>query len=384
MDDEVQETNLDEVEVDDEGNLSRSSQYDMDKDGVHQPLRSDKEKYAADVHERGDGLSRREREALERRQRDKDGYTGDGTAEESAGMDNLKQNSVRRRHSFTLAVERGDREDEDSDSSGSYLGLEAYPELTSAVAARSFGPPRPADPPSGLGAGHELHDIELSVIDPAASDVHSVERGEQPSHSKRYDRSLCGLVDLSVRFLRNSSPEKLAIFFAIVAIVVGVLLLCGLLPASFVYVEYYELALAKNRITGRVNRNEVYYPGCYLLTPATELIRFQGTAHILDLKEELRTSDRLPFYLGISLQYFIKRDQLGLLHRDYEHNYFDVVKSMVVSTLKNEAGKFSLDNFRLNRSLVEQELKEALSYRLGEWAGLNTDPEGSGEMGSGG
>ena len=57
-------------------------------------------------------------------------------------------------------------------------------------------------------------------------------------------------------------------------------------------------------------------------------------------------------------------DELGLLFTNYEHNYESVIETVVISTVKNEAVKFSLDNFRLNRSMVEQKFKQALAYRL--------------------
>lgn len=67
-----------------------------------------------------------------------------------------------------------------------------------------------------------------------------------------------------------------------------------------------QMALLRNTISGRVDRQRTYYPGCYLLVPGSELIRFRGTAHTLDLTMEVRTSDSQALNLTLSLQYFIK------------------------------------------------------------------------------
>ena len=57
-------------------------------------------------------------------------------------------------------------------------------------------------------------------------------------------------------------------------------------------------------------------------------------------------------------------EELGLLFTKYEQNYAGVIDTVVVSTMKNEAVKYSLDSFRLNRSTVEEGLKQALARRL--------------------
>lgn len=72
------------------------------------------------------------------------------------------------------------------------------------------------------------------------------------------------------------------------------------------FIFVLQLALARSYISGRVNRERTFYPGCYLLTPDTDLIRFEGTAHFLDLALSVSTSDRLSFGLNVTLQYFIK------------------------------------------------------------------------------
>lgn len=354
-DNAVQETCLDEVEVDDDGNLKPSEHHDTDTktygDESLQPLnRGDSEQASAAGN--SDVLSSRERQSFKRRQSEKDEYAREGTPEEYIPM--------------VVAHE----DDELSNSSGSYLGLgkETYPELSAARAVGSLSGASVHDAERQSGE-IVMHDNELSVYNgpdaSSAADAHTVEQGDPPPPKKEYCGNLSGLLDLIITFFTKSSPQKLAIFFAIVAVIVGLLLMLGLLPTSFIYIEYHQLALAKNTVTGTVDRDNVYYPGCYLLTPAFELIHFQGSAHTLDLNVEISTSDRLAFHLGVSLQYFIKPSQLGMLHRDYEKKYHNVVEMMVISTIKNEGSKFSLDHYRLSRLDVEEDFRQALAYKLG-------------------
>ncbi|KAK7113030.1 hypothetical protein V1264_012393 [Littorina saxatilis] len=356
------ETSLDAVEIDKDGNIRRTcsasdpgqldemetdldavevNAVDVDEDGnlrIHSAEKllntSSSGKDSPSDSENVDGLSAEERRSLERTRFLKQQYSRQGTHEEAKGM---------------LAV--------GSDDVGDGTGSAAHHAQGASI------------------QGHDLHDIELSVFrqgraeenHPSGSgpSLESVERGE--TQKPRPD-SISGWVlrflEIIRDFFKNMSPKRLAIFVALGVVVIGIGLTFGLVPASFVYIEYHELALAKNRVTGKVNRDNVYYPGCYLLTPETELLRFKGTAHIVKQKLELYTSDQLTVELGLSLQYFIKPEELGALFTNYERKYEDVVDAVIRSTVKNEAGKYSLDNFRLNRSVVEQDFRRSIAFRL--------------------
>ncbi|PVD39103.1 hypothetical protein C0Q70_01731 [Pomacea canaliculata] len=125
-----------------------------------------------------------------------------------------------------------------------------------------------------------------------------------------------------------------------------------------------RMALLRNTISGRVDRQRTYYPGCYLLVPGSELIRFRGTAHTLDLTMEVRTSDSLALNLTLSLQYFINGEELGVLHSEYEHEYEDVVRSVVVAQTRVTAVHFSLRDFWWQRAVVERAFYTHLSNKL--------------------
>lgn len=67
-----------------------------------------------------------------------------------------------------------------------------------------------------------------------------------------------------------------------------------------------QIALARSKLTGRVDRSQTIYPGCYLMFPDTELIRFQATGHQLRVDAHISSSEGLAVRLQLALQYFIK------------------------------------------------------------------------------
>lgn len=69
--------------------------------------------------------------------------------------------------------------------------------------------------------------------------------------------------------------------------------------------------------------------------------------------------------VGLARSFLCRPEELGDLYRDFEDNYRDTVKAITTSTIKNEAVKFSLDEYRLNRSFVEERFKSVIFDRLG-------------------
>ncbi|XP_076455532.1 uncharacterized protein LOC143290122 isoform X2 [Babylonia areolata] len=344
-DDGVQETCLDDIKVDEEGNLSfpecsaDEAETDVDAVGVDEDgnlrIHSASRLLYMDESENQSEKDSDDGCSAEGQSRDRRHHAGDGTPEEEMGM---------------LAMDSSTMEPTGENSSDAEPS--EHVDDLGGIELTVFERPRPGDAGNGSQQG--------------APSLHYLERGggdgqdggkEGQSESKRRSR-LRRLLDIA------GDSKNTPVIAAVAIIVIGVLLTVGLLPASFVYVEYYELALAKSRVSGKVNRDDVYYPGCHLLTPDVELIRFQGTAHHVEKHLEIFTSDGLPFSLGITLQYFIKPQELGQLFTNYAQDYRPVVDSMIGSTIQNAGVVFSLDNFRLNRSHVERTLKEAVALTL--------------------
>ncbi|KAL8616086.1 hypothetical protein ACOMHN_064636 [Nucella lapillus] len=137
-----------------------------------------------------------------------------------------------------------------------------------------------------------------------------------------------------------------------------------LIPQSIVYVEYYQMALARSRVTGRVDRGRTLYGGCYVLFPDTELVVFKSTAHHLHSQLGVSSADGLALGLQVSLQYFLKGEELGQLHVQYGEQYEAVVRSVVESEVKNSVVNFTLSQYRLHRKTLEHVIHRRLALRL--------------------
>ncbi|XP_076459148.1 uncharacterized protein LOC143292587 [Babylonia areolata] len=146
----------------------------------------------------------------------------------------------------------------------------------------------------------------------------------------------------------------------------GVLLLVILLPMSFSGVEYYEFAFKRQKSTGSVNTDEVYSGGKYLIGPDFTFKTFKASAHFESLSDvSVFTSDKLEVKLDVSFQYFLKKEDLAILHRNYDLYYEKVIRTSAIDALKGEAPNFNTREFITNRKVLEAALFKAVRERLG-------------------
>uniref|UniRef100_A0A0L8H4J5 Band 7 domain-containing protein n=1 Tax=Octopus bimaculoides TaxID=37653 RepID=A0A0L8H4J5_OCTBM len=81
-------------------------------------------------------------------------------------------------------------------------------------------------------------------------------------------------------------------------IVIGLLLLIILLPLSFSYLDYYQMGVVKNKVTGSVSLDRVYSNGRYLIGPSHEFKVFKADAHVEYINNiRVFTSDKLEVSL---------------------------------------------------------------------------------------
>ncbi|RUS84307.1 hypothetical protein EGW08_007951 [Elysia chlorotica] len=169
---------------------------------------------------------------------------------------------------------------------------------------------------------------------------------------------------LGILALVQGSPTRKLIVLFTVLFCLGLLLLVILLPKSFVYVEYHQYALSKNTWTEAVDYSTVYDGGCYLLAPQDELIRFDATAHFVQQSLDVSDDTGLSIEIDITLQYFLKRDEVPRLFQKYHHGYYKVINSLVESAVKNVAVKFTLEQYRLHRQKVEADILTSIRQTL--------------------
>ncbi|GAB1598726.1 uncharacterized protein LOC115228206 isoform X2 [Argonauta hians] len=149
-------------------------------------------------------------------------------------------------------------------------------------------------------------------------------------------------------------------------IVIGLLLLVILLPLSFSYLDYYELGVVRNKITGSVSLDRVYSSGRYLIGPANQFKKFKADAHIENIRNiRVFTSDKLEVGLSGSFQYFLRLHELKFLHQKYDIYYKDKVIKEAYEAIKNVLTRFTTRSVFKERKRLETELLVGLRTTLG-------------------
>lgn len=146
--------------------------------------------------------------------------------------------------------------------------------------------------------------------------------------------------------------------------VVGILVI--VLPLSFASLEYHEFGFKRQKSTGKVDTSTVYSGGKYLVGPDVEFKRFKADAHFLDLdKVAIFTFDKLEVKISAHMQYFLRKDELPLLHAAYDLYYQDVMKTTAVDALKGAIPRYNTKELTLNRPEVENAIYNSVAQRLG-------------------
>ncbi|XP_048764693.2 uncharacterized protein LOC125672540 [Ostrea edulis] len=188
---------------------------------------------------------------------------------------------------------------------------------------------------------------------------------EEGRSAEREEESRSRLQRFIHRRMENVSFNQLCCAFFLVTGVLAVIVFLGVFPASFVYLDYHKMALKYNKVTGVVDRSTTYEFGCYILGPSVGFLEFDAVAHTVSKTHGIFTLDKLPIEISYHVQYFIKKKELGLLHREFGSNYDEVIRSVIESEIKNLAVPFSVDQYRLQRSMLEKYFHEKLKGRLG-------------------
>ncbi|WAR22284.1 hypothetical protein MAR_016258, partial [Mya arenaria] len=152
-----------------------------------------------------------------------------------------------------------------------------------------------------------------------------------------------------------------------VAAVVVIGLTIILLVVSFSSLEYYEYGFARRKSTGTVDTSRVYTYGKYLLGPDFKFKVFPAGSHDVVINNIAAfTSGRgVEVIVSAKFQYFLRRQELHLLHKAYDLNYQDVMRSSAVDAIKRACTDFNKTETFRNRSDVERHMFQAVQTRLG-------------------
>ncbi|XP_019613638.1 PREDICTED: uncharacterized protein LOC109461694 isoform X3 [Branchiostoma belcheri] len=214
---------------------------------------------------------------------------------------------------------------------------------------------------------------------PTISTAVSARRTDLPENTPQTEPEITS-TDLDVEVASPRQPERrfpwltrrvkglgLSVRTLLISLFVGLcaLLLVGLLPPSFSYVDYYHYGLTKQRTTGAVNTKVVYGPGRHVIGPDFEFKLFPRGAHMVRLNDlAIFTSDLLEVIINCSFQHFLRKDEVGLLHDKFDLDYEPVLYRVAYSTIKETATLYSTENFMSSRPEIEAAFLQALRDRL--------------------
>lgn len=152
-------------------------------------------------------------------------------------------------------------------------------------------------------------------------------------------------------------------------LITGVILMIILLPLSFAYIEYNEIAFKKNTISNRVDTSEVYANGRHMWGPAYDKIAFTSTYQLESFSgTELSvfSSNGLDFPIEVDVYYKLEPENLALIFDDVGTAYEERLRALIESSLKNTATKFEVDDYVTNRTNITQAMYDGLNVDLAE------------------
>ncbi|KAL4222775.1 hypothetical protein ACF0H5_018815 [Mactra antiquata] len=161
--------------------------------------------------------------------------------------------------------------------------------------------------------------------------------------------------------------DNRVLFFIIAGFVALVaLLLVVILPLSFSTLEYDQLGFKRQKTTGSVDTSKVYSGGKHFVGPDYEFKVFKATAHLLDLHNiRVFTRDKMEVSVTAHIHYFLRKDELPLLHSAYDIYYEDVMQSSAIDAIKGSIPVYNTTELRTKRAEIEKVMFDAVRERLG-------------------
>ncbi|XP_064646729.1 uncharacterized protein LOC135499719 [Lineus longissimus] len=149
----------------------------------------------------------------------------------------------------------------------------------------------------------------------------------------------------------------------VAAIAIIVVIIIG---SSFSYLEYFQYGFKRTKSTGAVDITNTYSFGRYFLGPDAEFKIFPADAHYVNYNSvSVFTKDKLEVRMTVTLQYFVLKSELPLLHQEYDLFYESILESNGLDALKGAATVYSTDEFISRRSDIEKALFKGVRERLG-------------------
>ena len=142
---------------------------------------------------------------------------------------------------------------------------------------------------------------------------------------------------------------------------------------SINFVSYDQYAFSHNIFTS-VDTSVVYTQGTYIKFPWIKFEYFPSTFQYVNLFEPVFSDTGLEFDLRVIFYYRLKKDKLGSIYNLFSKNYHDRILSNSKQIIKNIGSKYNVEDYVLNRFVIEQDIGTSLSEQLNQEIGIEINP----------
>eukprot|EP01084_Bolivina_argentea_P137052 241365_1 len=161
-------------------------------------------------------------------------------------------------------------------------------------------------------------------------------------------------------------PSKLTCYGCVCCGSVTFLALLGMLIASFIYIEYDELALKKNTLTNTVDKSEAYDVGVYVWGFDHTKVSFPALFQLVQLSLDVSNEQGVSLDIDVSFWYQLQKSTLAETYTKYGLRYETQIKSIARAVVRNVAVTFKVDAFLANRSVITDAIASNISQKLAE------------------
>jgi len=158
---------------------------------------------------------------------------------------------------------------------------------------------------------------------------------------------------------------------------IGVILVVILVPLSFSYVDYDELAFRRNTLSNFVDQDEVFHNGRYFWGLTSRPLTFPSIFQRFEYRGtdlEVFSAGGLAFMLDVDLYYRLNPSDLSNIFTDFGTEYDSRIRDEAIASIKNTATMFSVDDFVINRPQIVDRMFENLNRDL-EQVHVQIEPE---------
>jgi len=147
----------------------------------------------------------------------------------------------------------------------------------------------------------------------------------------------------------------------------GLLLLVILLPLSFTYVDYNEIAFKKSTTDNKVDTTRSYHTGRYFWGLTTTAVRFPSVyQHISYRNNDLLVFSKqgLEFALECDVFYKLEEAELPAIFSEFGLAFSSRLFDAVKASIKNTAPEFEVNDYLNNRTQISEMFLNNLNVDL--------------------